>query len=439
MAIILVILMIIPFIVSAFSFNAYAVTQADIDAVQKQKDEIAKQKAERQAVVDKLEEEHASALEKKLALDARNQYTLQQIELNNEQLSIYAQMIADKAQEVEQAKELELKQLKRYRTRVRAMEERGNFSFLDLLVQAKSFGELLTLIDDIGEIMKSDRELEDEYIAARENTEAVKAEYEQVKTDLEAKQDILNKEQEELEAQIVEAYMLIREIEENLEEEYEEYEKLEAAEDEAREKLDELSRKLAEEQEARRKAEEERRRSQGGGSGSGSGSSSGSGNSSGSGSESGNSSGSGSNSGAYATGSFTWPVPSCTYITSRYGQRVHPVTGEVGKMHYGLDIGAGSGSTIVAADGGTVIVAYEYGGYGNCVMIDHGNGYTTVYGHMSSIAVGTYDTVYQGQTIGYVGSTGVSNGPHCHFEIRYNGSCIDPADYFGGLTFAPDA
>ena len=117
---------------------------------------------------------------------------------------------------------------------------------------------------------------------------------------------------------------------------------------------------------------------------------------------------------------------------------MHPVYGTV-KNHTGLDIGASSGATIIAADGGSVTTASVYGSYGNCVIIDHGNGYQTLYGHMSSIAVSAGETVSQGQTIGYVGSTGVSTGPHCHFEVFAGGGRIDPEQFFGGLTFSEDA
>ena len=93
----------------------------------------------------------------------------------------------------------------------------------------------------------------------------------------------------------------------------------------------------------------------------------------------------------------------------------------------------------MAADGGTVTTAGVKGGYGNCVMIDHGNGYYTLYGHMSSIAVSLGQAVSKGDTVGYVGSTGVSTGPHLHFEIRVNGVCTDPAPWFSGLTYASGA
>ena len=94
-----------------------------------------------------------------------------------------------------------------------------------------------------------------------------------------------------------------------------------------------------------------------------------------------------------------------------------------------MDIGASYGSSVLAADSGTVILAGWNGGYGNCVVISHGNGITTLYGHMSSIAVSSGQSVSQGQTIGYVGSTGASTGPHLHFTVYYGGATVNPIAY----------
>ncbi len=98
-------------------------------------------------------------------------------------------------------------------------------------------------------------------------------------------------------------------------------------------------------------------------------------------------------------------------------------------MHEGIDLGAGFGTPIRAAAAGTIINAGWLGGYGNLVVIDHGGGISTAYGHQSSIAVGNGQSVSQGQVIGYVGSTGHSTGPHLHFEVRVNGAAADPLGY----------
>ena len=119
---------------------------------------------------------------------------------------------------------------------------------------------------------------------------------------------------------------------------------------------------------------------------------------------------------------FIWPVSGP--VTSGYGWRW-------GRMHEGIDIAVPTGTPVVAAASGQVIVAGWMGGYGNLVVIDHGGGIATAYGHNSSFAVGSGSTVSQGQTIAYAGSTGNSTGPHVHFEVRVNGSPVDPLGYLG--------
>lgn len=420
---IMALIMVTALLIGVLPSGAYAVTRSEIDALKEKRDEIAEQKAAQQAIVDELETQHASVLERKLALDERNEYTREQIQLNREEIELYAQMIAEKAQEVEDARTLEEEQLERYRTRVRAMEENGSYDFLALLLNTTSLGAFLTTIDDIGEIMANDRQLEEDYIAAREETERVKAEYEQTRTELEAKQEALRAEAVELQNQIDEATELINQLLTDIEGNEAEIEELNRQQDSVQREIDELvaelERQRAEEEERRRQEELAKQSQNTGGSTSG-----------------------GSSGGTVTgTGSFGWPVPSCTYVTSRAGNRFHPIFNEW-RYHSGMDIGASYGAAIVASDGGTVCWCDVKGGYGNCIMIDHGNGYYTLYGHMSSYAVSYGDTVSKGQTIGYVGSTGWATGPHLHFEIRCGDTIIEDIEGFcgfTGLTYAPDA
>lgn len=115
-------------------------------------------------------------------------------------------------------------------------------------------------------------------------------------------------------------------------------------------------------------------------------------------------------------------------LTCAYGPRIHPITNQAG-MHTGIDLANVSGTPIKASDDGKIIMAKYYGAYGNCIIIDHGNGFSTLYGHQSAFAVKLGDYVTKGQTIGYVGSTGWSTGPHLHFEIRINGKHVNPKNY----------
>ena len=143
--------------------------------------------------------------------------------------------------------------------------------------------------------------------------------------------------------------------------------------------------------------------------------------------------------GEYTGGIMAWPIAkSGTYITSGYGSRVHPIQGVI-KNHSGIDIGnAGFGAPVIAAADGIVTMAGRYGGYGNCVMISHGNGIYTLYGHGQAILTEVGKEVKRGDLIMEVGSTGVSTGPHLHFEVRVNGSTVDPMPYLTGETSEED-
>ena len=392
----------------AIPVPAYAVTQSQIDELKEQRNVIRAQRQEKQAIVEALEAEKADVVAQKQAMDERNMYTLQQIQLNNQEIELYDEMIAEKAAELEEAQRLENEQLERYRARVRAMEENGGYNILAIISKSDSFSDMLTAMDDVGEIMESDRQLEEAYIAARENTESVKADYEDTRAELEELKAQLKAEQEELEKDIEEAIQIILDLENDLENRQAEYDAIMAAEDAANATID----KLVAELEAQRAAEAAAAAAAAGGSGGGG--------------------------SANASGSFLWPVASYVYVSSRFGLRVHPITGKT-KSHTGIDIASNQGTAVYASDGGTVTLAGWNGGYGNCIMIDHGNGYVTLYGHLSSISVSVGQTVSQGATIGAVGSTGNSTGPHLHFEVLKNGTRIDPEQFFSGLTISADA
>lgn len=131
------------------------------------------------------------------------------------------------------------------------------------------------------------------------------------------------------------------------------------------------------------------------------------------------------------SGTFCFPIPTNVYrITSYYGNRTDPFTGKTA-YHSGYDLACSKGTEIYAADSGTVVIAAWNGGYGNCVTINHGGGIMTLYGHCSELLVKSGDTVKRGQVIAKVGSTGRSTGNHLHFEVRKNGSVIDPAPFIG--------
>lgn len=127
----------------------------------------------------------------------------------------------------------------------------------------------------------------------------------------------------------------------------------------------------------------------------------------------------------YVGGKMAWPTPGNYKVTSPYGYRIHPVYGTK-KLHTGVDISAPRNAPVVAAQDGTVIMAEYYFGYGKTIMIDHGGGYVTLYGHNNALVASVGQKVTKGQQIAKVGSTGTSTGNHCHFEVRLKGKIIDP-------------
>ena len=404
-------------VVFAASLPAYAVSQSEIDELQKKLDALEQQAQEQQDVINDLTNQKARFITRKLALDGKIEINRQMIELIGEQIKIYDEIIAEKQAELDKALEKETAQTELLRSRIRAMEENSSYSYASFIFDSSSVTELLSRIGDVNDIMHYDKALEEEYMAAREDVESIKKSYEEARHEQELLQKELDTKQAELDAQVEAAYTMIADIETLSDDAQAEYDAIAEEEAKAEETLQEAILKRAAEEAAKNAANNANSGGNSGGSG-------------------GNSGGGGSSGGGSATSlsNLQWPVPSCTLITSRFGYRVAPTTG-ASTYHGGLDIGAGMGASIVAAGAGDVIYAGANGGYGNCVMIDHGNGVVTVYAHMSSIGVSYGQYVTAGQYVGAVGSTGVSTGPHCHFEIRINGAQTDPAAYFSGLTY----
>ena len=425
-AIILAFLM--AFSLLASVLPAYAVTQNDINAMKAKRDALAEESAAAQERVDLLKEEQANVLDQKTALEDKNAKAKEALVLIAEEIEMYSEILAEKTEELNAALNREYDQLQKYRVRVRAMEENGGYNILAFLLKSESFHEFLTALDDIESIMNSDRDLEDRYIEAREEAEAVKEEYEAVKAECEEKQSELQDEQAAIEADIAETEAELADLEDQLAEAIAAYEEIQAAEAQAAQEVLNLIAAYDEQKRQEAAAAAAAAAAASGGNSSGGDSSGGS---------SGGTASAGLNPGAASgTGSFVWPVPCSTRVTSRYGNRTDPFTGET-RYHSGIDIdGYGNdGNIIIAADGGTVVTATYSDGYGNYIIIDHGNGYKTLYGHMSGFAVSSGQSVSQGQTIGYLGATGRATGTHCHFEIYINGSRTDPAAYFSGLNY----
>lgn len=387
--VVLVFIFLATLVFGAFG-SAFAVTQSEIDALKSQQSAIAQQKKALSSKLTDLQSKQDSAIAQKTALDEQNELARQEIELINEQIDLYNGLIEEKAKELEKAKEDEAAQKEALRVRMRAMEESGSLTYFSILFEASDFSDLLARMDFISTVMKYDKDLEDKYIAAVQHVADVKAEYEATLKEQEAAKVELETKKAELEKQIAAAIVVIASLEKDIEKYKTEYAANESQEAAVRSQIDAKIKELEKQQKEQQQ-----------------------------------------NGGTVTTGTgkFMWPIPSCTAVGSGFGYRIHPIFGDK-RFHSGVDISASSGATIVAADAGTVVTAVYSSSYGNYVVISHGGGNSTLYAHMSSMAVSAGQTVTKGQTIGYVGSTGWSTGAHCHFEIKIGGTLVDPMGQF---------
>ena len=427
-AIVLAFLMVASLLLSVIPTAAFA---DELDDLKAERSALATKVQECAERLQKLQSQQSNVLEQKVALEEQNRLAEEELKLIEKQIESYDKLIEAKAQEVESAKNKEANQLARYRARIRAMEESGGYNVIALISQSESFSQLITAIDDMGEIMDSDKSLQDEYIAAREETEQIKLQYEDEKAEYEADKDDLAKEQERVLQSIEETNQTLSDLEEEIEVAKKEYEEAEAAEAAAAATIADMiaslvAQKAREEEEARQKAEQMQQAND---------------NAVANGEtppysqeEIDAAGGAGSSSISGESG-LMWPVPCSTRVTSRFGYRSDPFTG-ANKYHSGIDIdGFGNdGGAIVASASGTVVTSSYDAGYGNYVIIDHG-GMQTLYAHNSGNAVSVGDYVSQGQTIGYLGATGRATGTHCHYEVFVGGSRVDPAQYFSGISY----
>ena len=361
-----------------------------------------------------------------------------EIENINTQIRSYTELIAANQDELDEA-EARLQELnEKNKERIQAMEEEGDISIWSVLFKAKSFTDLIDRLNMMEEIHQADQKRMNELSEAAAAVAEARTALETEKAALEESRQELKDSQAALDEKRAEADELLAELNADkraldaMEAAYEdeeaalsaeiaaaevEYTKALQAEEEARRKAEEEARRKAEE-EKKRQEEEEKKNNSGSSGDSGSGSTGG---------DSGSDSGSGSGS-SFVEGE-SWGRP-CSWIklTSPYGYRTHPTTGEW-KFHNGVDLANNQGTAIYAARSGKVTVATYGSTYGYYVTINHGDGYSSLYAHMTHYVVSKGQTVTKGQLIGYMGSTGRSTGPHLHFSIFYNGSSVNPMNY----------
>ena len=347
-------------------------------------------------------EKTRAALQKEITL------TKEEIETVKAYIERLQQQIDVKSTELESAqKALEAKE-ENFSQTVRTTYEQGDISYLEVLLNSSSFSDLLNRLDIVSTIMDDNKKIVAEYTAAKEDIQQKRDDLQKTQDEQVQYQDNLNYKAEELKSSEEQQKALQESLEAYQKEQKAEYERITSAMDTVSDQIAEQSRKEA----AAAAAAAAAAKKKGGSSSSSSGSSAGN-----------------LSSATLTSGTFTWPLPGYTNNSSAYGWRVHPIYG-TRKFHKGEDIPAPTGTPIVAAASGTVTTAGWVSGYGNYTVINHGGGVMTAYGHQSAIHVSVGQRVTAGQTIGLVGSTGNSTGPHLHFEVYVNGATQNPMSYF---------
>lgn len=382
--------------------------QQEIEELERRSEEI---EAEREALEQELEANRNQTLtivERKAQVDREIELARREVENTNEQIHSYNLLIAEKQAELDKLKTEQTNLLTAYRKRMRAMQERGNISFFEVMIQAKSFADMLNCRVMIEEIARADQRMMDEIrdmalvvMAAKDALAAEKVSIELKKAELAEAEAVLAEKRAQSDALLIELYAdkekLIEECEKIIEAEASLSEQIAALEAERTEIL--YQEWLA--------SQNQTNNQQNG---------------------SADSDPSHTDPPPASDQGFAFPMAYCTMLTSAYGYRIHPITGNYA-FHNGVDLAAGTGTEIYATKSGTVTTAEENYVYGNYVVINHLDGYSSLYGHMTHFTVSEGEYVEQGELIGYVGSTGWSNGPHLHFTLYYNGSSVNPMNY----------
>ena len=382
-------------VMSAVIGSAGAVTQSEIDALKQEQEE---SQARQEALEEQLSQAEA---EQSAALDKRDLLLEQLNAINDElanieeQIAWYDDEIAQKEVERKEAEAKEAEQYELFCQRVRAMEEEGTVSYWSILFNADSFSDLLDRLADVDAVMDYDNQIMDELTAAREELEQVQAELESARAGEQAVKEEQEAKKAEQQSKVAEAEAVLAELNANVEEVNRQLEAEDAAAAAIQADIEQKQAEL----EAQRQEQNITL--------------------------------------PVSSSGYQWPLPASNLkLTSAFGYRIHPVS-HVPHSHTGIDVSATTGTPITAAKSGQVIISEKGTGstwsYGEYVVIDHGDGTTTLYAHMNYRAVSEGEIVTQGQYIGDVGATGNVTGPHLHFEVRVNGQRVDPEQCFPDL------
>ena len=390
-----------------------------INALKEEKEAIQEKIEEVQAQYEENENEIANIIAQKNVIDQEIQLLYEQVSNINEQISAFTILIADKQDELDNARANYAALSEENKSRIRTMEEEGEVSYWEVIFKANSFTDLLDRLNIVTEIAEADKKHLQELSDAADNVELAQEELEAEKADLEITKQELDATEVELDAKRLEADALIQELLEKADD----LEALEA-EFEAQEAafLEEIAQK-EQEYDAAKQAEWEAYMATyvppttAAAAGSANTSTT---------TAAGSTTTSSSN--TTASSSAAWLVP-CSYtsITSPFGYRTAPTTG-ASTYHQGVDLDTGTGWPVYATRAGIAYTGYGSAA-GNYVTVDHQDGFKSIYMHLSGFSVSNGTVVSAGQQIGLTGSTGVSTGDHLHFGISYNGVYVNPCLY----------
>ena len=375
---VLVAVMLLGLISSALIIMVNAASSSEIkkelNGLRSQQAELKKEREALQAKIKENQSKTQTLVEKKSDIDQQISMTQASIDNLNEQVQQYSLLIANKQADLEASQAEEQRLNTQYKTRIRSMEETGSISYWAILFGANSFSDLLDKIDVIQEIAKADQLMMDKMKAVSEQIAAERAELEQQMAELDATRQELDQQEQDLEAQRAEQDTLLTEMlaaYEEMNADYMQNMADEAALSEEIAKSESAYYAALSKEEAERIAALNRQN---------------------------NNKGSSSNSsGATNTGGWLYPLPYQCQVTDSYGYRIHPLTKKY-SWHNGVDFGAAAGTAILAAKSGTVTTAAYSGAWGYYVVINHGDGYSTLYAHQPSLSVSVGDYVTQGQT-----------------------------------------
>lgn len=369
--------------------TAQAVTQSDIDALEDDAANLAKQRNEIKSQLADLKNDRANAVYKRNLLDQQITLTEKEITNTESQIAGYEAMLAQTAYELAEAEASEDVQYELFCRRARLMEEEGTPSFWEVLFSSKDFSDFLGRLTDVQMVIDYDQSVLDDLRTMQADIHEKQTLQENLKGETEAAKVKLEEQKADLDVQREAANQLVKEIQANVDEYADALQQVEDEEERIQKEIVRKTEELAIQM------------------------------------------------GWNATaGGYIWPCTSSRRITSPMGSRYTGIPG-ASTNHKGVDIGGvGYTSKVLATKAGVVITSKYSNSYGNYVVVSHGRGNTTLYAHMSSRSVKEGDVVGQGQVIGITGSTGISSGPHIHYEITENGSRVNPLNYLPGYIKA---